>query len=120
MSRLGLRYINKLDPGEDFLHGLQVSVTWPQPPNGVMRSVNSKAVFTFNEPHGELGVVVGAKNKEDQTILDLDFATKESVSAQSVDAVLEWTRQAHDKIYETFRAFVSPDLYSQWEGEPDA
>src|ERR1700693_43701 len=113
IERLGLRYINFVEPGASYFSNLSLTVQWPDLPGGEPEGVAVRALFRYNDPVGELAVAVGGPDPRG-TLLDLDFFSKQPETL-AADDILSWFDRAHERVYEAFRWMVRPEIFTAWE-----
>ena len=113
LERIGLRYINRMEvPGpafeiEDYI---QAVPRVPQPMPQAFRLFIQRVEIPFERANGLLilqsALGVPEENKS-ALMLDLDFGTLDARS-MTLDAVMDWVRQAHDEVENAFEACITP------------
>lgn len=113
LTRIGLRYINRIDVPrseaqiEDYLLAIpQV----PEPIPQLFATWVQRVEIPFEDTNGLLALQSGSiqqpQQKELAFLLDLDFSTLRAESV-ALDSALIWIEQAHDRIEQAFEASIT-------------
>jgi len=115
--RLGIRYINLVE--ERFLSGrdpLHIDASFPGTVLPEKKAFGMRAVFPFGDAHGELAIAAARPHAlaDGRTgcLLDFDFFST-NPGEMTVAQILAWAKEAHDVIYQAFRASLGASTYSQ-------
>jgi uncharacterized protein (TIGR04255 family) len=113
VHRLGLRYMNFVEPRPEAFSALTVRVDWPDLADGYPESVAARTILHYEDPPGQLAVAVGAPDPRG-SLLDFDFFWSPA-RPMSIEEVLSWADRAHERVYDAFRGMVSPEVFASWE-----
>jgi uncharacterized protein (TIGR04255 family) len=116
LTRIGLRYINRLMLPEDDCE-LGDFTTLSPPLKGVLErpllGFYQRYELAYDTPRGILIHQTGIQTFEDHKFLmvDLDFGSLEPPAISDPEAIEHWLNQAHDRVYEGFVQSLDPELY---------
>ena len=121
LSRIGLRYINRLDtdPSRQAIGDL---ITLDPPLHGALdmplNTFHQRYELTNEQPRGILihqtGIVVS--DGAPKIMLDLDFVSSGVPDAEDMPAIKQWLDDAHDCVEAAFIASLNSDLYQRLTG----
>lgn len=116
ISRIGLRYINRLEFPEqqsvNIENFLRAMPTVPEDIPQVFMSWAQRAEIPFEQKNGLLVLQSSSVREQGQKnvafLLDLDFITLQA-EAVSLDSAMEWVQIAHDEVEKTFEACITDE-----------
>ncbi len=116
ISRIGLRYINRLEfPGFRSVDIERFLLAAPAVPSAVPQTFSSwlqRVEIPFIEANGLLVLQSSSVREEGQRnvafLLDLDFITLQPELAK-LDSAMEWVERAHDEVEKTFEACITDE-----------
>jgi uncharacterized protein (TIGR04255 family) len=116
ISRIGLRYINRLEfPGLQSVDIDRFLLAAPAVPSTVPQTFTSwlqRVEIPFEQANGLLALHSGSARSEGQQnvafLLDLDFITLQAELVK-LDSAMEWAEKAHDEIEKTFEACITDE-----------
>lgn len=122
IERIGLRYINKLEPQvNEETPDIEKYFSWAAPIENLLNQPVSKFYqryeVSYMAPPGRLFIHSGTASF-DQTgdtslVLDLDFSSEIAGGEMAVDRIADWLDDAHGRIEEAFIAFLNKDYYER-------
>jgi uncharacterized protein (TIGR04255 family) len=116
ISRIGLRYINRLEiPEQQEIEIEHFLLAVPIIPGGIPQTFGrwmQRVEIPLLEANGLLVVHSGSVVEEEQAnitfLLDLDLSTLQTMSVK-LDYAMEWVERAHDEIEKAFEACITPE-----------
>lgn len=120
LTRIGLRYINKLDLNSSapLRQYLNYHPALPRDLNGTLRNVVQRVEVDFTAENGVLILTLASTPSEGQAIhsliLDIDFATRDP-SLVSLSTALGWVDRAHEQVELVFEASITDELRRTFE-----
>lgn len=116
ISRIGLRYINRLEfPGLQSVDIERFLLAAPAVPSAVPQTFSSwlqRVEIPFMEANGLLILHSSSVRDEGQQnvafLLDLDFITLQAELVK-LDSAMVWVEQAHDEVEKTFEACITDE-----------
>jgi uncharacterized protein (TIGR04255 family) len=122
LERIGLRYINQIAV-PDTVRNVEELLTLNPPLTGVLahplRSFYQRYEIEQSNPDGILIHQTGTQIDENGNpvfVLDLDFGSTNLKELKKAESVMNWLDLAHDRIYESFVASLTPNAYSNLRG----
>jgi uncharacterized protein (TIGR04255 family) len=118
IERIGLRYINHLPVSENIATNLTLSPPLHGELVRPVRTFYQRYELEHDFPKGVLIHQTGTFQDGDRSViaLDLDFGSTDLVEMITIDGVSKWLEQAHDRIYEGFRASLTEVYYLSLKG----
>ena len=116
ISRIGLRYINRLEfPGQQSVNIESYLLAAPTVPENVPQGFTSwaqRVEIPFEQEYGLLVLQSSSAPLEAQRgiafLLDLDFITLQAEQVK-LDSAMEWIEKAHDEVEKTFEACITDE-----------
>jgi uncharacterized protein (TIGR04255 family) len=105
LTRIGLRYVNRLRSFEDLADVVDRVNFWPNIPPGLPQKMNAmfaRVELFYENDNGLLLLTMGSA-AEGGVVLDLDFVTR-APEKLGLDEAIRWVETAHTRIEEAFEA----------------
>lgn len=124
-QRIGLRYINRIEPPEEKARIEDYLLTFPIVPSEMPQTYShwfQRMVIPFEQVNGLLvlhaGSVQGERQQKFAFLLDLDFGTLQG-NAVALDQALDWLEQAHSVVEQVFEACITDKARTLFEEVKD-
>lgn len=118
-DRIGLRYINQIALANGQTDIGQIITTDPPLHDVLDRPIvgfYQRYELRHEDPPGVLIHQTGITKTSDgksALMVDLDFGSHVVADLGATEDVRQWLNEAHDRIYEAFRATLNPDIYEK-------
>lgn len=122
-DRIGLRYINRIALANDQTDIGRIITTDPPLHDALDRPIvgfYQRYELQHEDPPGVLIHQTGitkAPDGKSALMVDLDFGSHMVADLSATDAVRQWLNEAHNRVYEAFRATLHPDVYERMRKE---